>query len=98
MRAKRKARRRSVALFMFLTIGLMFGAVSYKRASLESKKSKLEGRRQEMETQKATLQKEKERIEEYGAYVDSTKFVEDTARDKLGLLYPNEVVFKPKKD
>lgn len=38
-------------------------------------------------------EKRKEEIEEYKEYTQTDEFVEDTAREKLGLVYEDEVVF-----
>lgn len=43
------------------------------------------------------LEKEKERtdnLDTYSKYVKTKQFVELMARNKLGLVYPNEVIFK----
>ena len=45
--------------------------------------------------EKAEEEKRTEEIEEYKAYVQTKKFIEQEARDKLGLVYPDEVVFEP---
>ena len=36
-------------------------------------------------------------IEEYGKYVQTDKFVEEIAKQKLGLVYEDEIVFKKEK-
>lgn len=53
------------------------------------------------EKQLAYLQEEydeqvdrKSKLEEKEKYMQTKKFVEDYAKEKLGLIYPNEVVFK----
>lgn len=51
---------------------------------------------QEMELQKK-IKAEKERskeIKELKEYVDTDAYVEDVAREKLGLIHENEIVFK----
>ena len=34
-------------------------------------------------------------LEEYKKYIQTKKFVEDMAKDKFGLIYPDELVFRP---
>lgn len=41
----------------------------------------------------AKEEKRKEEIEEYREYTQTDEFVEDTAREKLGLVYEDEIVF-----
>lgn len=52
---------------------------------------------QELELQ-AQIEKEKKRAEEIGdleKYVGTDAYIEEVAKDKLGLLYENEILFKP---
>ena len=35
-----------------------------------------------------------EEIAEFEKYTQTRKYIEDTARDKLGLVYPGEIIFK----
>lgn len=52
------------------------------------------------EAMKAYLESEKDRVEELEglkAEMKTRKFVEETARDKFGLAYENEIVFEPEK-
>ena len=52
------------------------------------------------EAMKAYLESEKDRAEELEglkAEMMTRKFVEETARDKFGLAYENEIVFEPEK-
>ncbi|MBQ8040163.1 MAG: septum formation initiator family protein [Lachnospiraceae bacterium] len=46
----------------------------------------------------AEEEKRKEEIEAYKEYVETDEFVEDTAREKLGLVYEDEVVFIKEED
>ena len=66
-----------------------------------SKQSLIE-QNQEYEAQKIVLEsqinEQKERsddIEEYKKYVQTKKFAEDIAKNKFGLIYPDEIVIKP---
>ena len=35
-------------------------------------------------------------IEELGKYVQTKKYVEEVAKERLGLVYPDEILFKAK--
>lgn len=65
-------------------------------------KQSLAAKNVEYESQKAVLQekiKEQEirqdELVQYKKYIQTKKFVEEVAKDKFGLLYPDELVFKP---
>ena len=52
---------------------------------------------QEIERIEQMLEQEKlrtEEIEEYSKFVNTKQFVEKMAREKLGLIYPGELIFK----
>lgn len=51
----------------------------------------------QIEQLKAEIEQEEQRAEElqvYSKYVNTKQFVEEMARDKLGLVYPGELIFK----
>lgn len=78
----------SVVLVMLLVV------VSVKSAELTQKK---EAYRQKEAALEAQIEKEKERaeeIKEYGKYTQTKKYIEEVARDKLGLVYEGEILFK----
>lgn len=93
----RKQRRSSI-----LGMALMFGLVIVVAVSLLLSSNALKKKNEEYEAQKAKLeqqlteqQERKSELEEYKKYVQTKKFVEEVAKDKFGLLYPDEIVFKP---
>lgn len=48
----------------------------------------------ELETQIEAEEKKAEEIEEYSKYVQTKKYAEEVAKDKLGLVYEDEIIFK----
>lgn len=58
-----------------------------------------EGYKQEEKAKQAQLKDEQDRAQELKdkeAYVGSDQYVVDTAKSKLGMTYPDEIVFKEK--
>ena len=58
-----------------------------------------EGYKQEEKTKQAQLKDEQDRaseLQEKEAYVGSDQYVIDTAKSKLGMTFPDEIVFKEK--
>lgn len=98
MQVKRTNRRRKhhrSGLYMIVAvIVLLLGALSVKRVTLDANCQRLETQKQELEAKKETLLQEKETIEEQAQYMQTPKYIEDVAREKLGLVYKNEVIFK----
>ena len=40
-------------------------------------------------------EKRSEDVKEYDKYVQTDEYIKETAEDKLGLVNPNEIIFKP---
>lgn len=96
-REARKAivtRRKNLTLVAFVVIVLCC-VISFKKIELNQKIAAYEKKIAQLEAEKAEEEKRTEEIEEYKAYVQTKKFIEQEARDKLGLVYPDEVVFEP---
>lgn len=77
-------------VLVFLT-----GALAIGSAGLHSK---LEGYKEQEKELQAQIDEEEQRskeIDEYEEYVRSDQYIKDTAEDKLGLVDPGEIVFKP---
>ncbi len=58
-----------------------------------------EGYKQEEKAKQAQLKDEQDRaseLQEKEAYVGSDQYVIDTAKSKLGMTFPDEIVFKEK--
>lgn len=61
--------------------------------------SKLQANRSRAEELQSEIRKEQQRseeIEEYKEYTQTNEFIEEIAREKLGLVYDGEVIFKEK--
>ncbi len=82
-----------IAVFVFI-LGCV---ISYKKIELNGQIASYEKKIAQLEKEKAAEEKRTEEIEEYEDYVQSKKYIEQEARDKLGLVYPDEIVFEPEK-
>lgn len=74
---------------------LLMGMVGVGSLRLQAKNDSYAEREAELQSE---LKEEKARtaeIEKFGKYVETKEYIEDVARDKLGLVYPGEIVFKP---
>lgn len=81
----------AVILAVFVICGLLLGR-SYKlRAEAEDYRTQLV----QLQEEKKEIKNKKKELREYRKYMSSDKYVEDTARQKLGLVYPGEIVFEP---
>ena len=73
---------------------LLFVVISANSVSLKAKEEHYRAQEMELEEQ---IEEEKARtkeIEELGEYVGTDEYVEDVAKEKLGLIHENETIFK----
>lgn len=96
MRSSKRARRNNRAgmLSISFVIVVMAITLTVKCKNLELKTDTYSQRIQVLEQEKETEIARKEELEEYSKYVKTKKYVEEVAKDKLGLVYPDEIIFK----
>ncbi len=95
-RRSRLRKHKSSVLGISGVILLLVAVISVSSISLRAKNQSYIEQEAELEVQ---IQEEKERtgeIEQMEDYVGTNEYVEQTARDKLGLIYENETIFKRK--
>ena len=93
---KRKSNRLGVFAIVSATI-IVIVAICIQNSRLEKKLERL----QEKEQYYAELLEEENKrtaeLEEYAKYVKTKAYIEESAK-KLGLVYPDEIIFKPKEE
>ncbi len=98
-RSLRERRRRSQNRFAMMSISavvlVMLVVITIKSVELQSKSDYYASREAVLNKQIAEEQERTEEIAEYKKYVQTKKYVEEVAKDKLGLVYDDEVIFKP---
>lgn len=95
-RKRRSARqfKRTVVLVSTVLL-LMTGMMAFRSMTLQAKNNEYKSQEAELNQE---IEKEKERsseVKEYQEYVQSDEYVKDVAREKLGLVDPDEIVFEP---
>lgn len=93
-RQKKKENRLGM-LMVTITVLMLLVVVSVKGVELYHKLQVNRARIEQLEQQLAEEEKRTEEIEEYEKYTQTKKFVEEVAKDKLGLVYEGEIIFKP---
>ena len=77
-----------------LVVVLIMIAVSVKSAGLQEKIDGKLAEKEQLNAQIAAEEARGEEIEEYRKYTETKGYVEEVAKDKLGLVYEGEIVFK----
>lgn len=91
-RRKKKIRK----LFVAATVLVLACVLSAQMVGAYRKKQAYEAEEQEKEAEKKSLLKEKESLKNYEEYTKTDEYVEDTAKSKLGMVNPNEIIFREK--
>lgn len=75
-------------------IVMLLVVVAGKSMELRTKQEEYARREAALEEAIAEEEKRAQEIEEYGKYTETKKYIEEVAKDKLGLVYDGEIVFK----
>lgn len=93
--AYRRKRQNRFGMFLVTTvIVMMLIVVMIKSIELKPELEQKQLRIQELEEQIAEEQKRSEEIAEYEKYTQTKQYIEEVAKDKLGLVYEGEIIFK----
>lgn len=97
MKRRRKASQTTGGLAMIvIIICVLFGVITVNRIQLE-KQSQVHAVTQEnLKIKIEEAEKTKEELETKETYMQTKKYIEDVAKAKLGLVYPDEKFFKAK--
>lgn len=90
-----KTHRRRTSLYLVVILVVIFvvtmGVQGY---SLSANCKKLSAEQTELEAKKKQLEEQREEIESKSEYMKTDAYIEDVAREKFGLAYDDEIIFK----
>ena len=96
-RARYKRRRltnRAGIVWASIVVLILVTVVSVKSIGLMQKAREYQEKEQQLLQQIEYENQRSEDIAEFGRYTETRKYIEDTAKEKLGLVYPGEIIFK----
>lgn len=94
---KRNVRRKQKKTGMFLigcVMVLLCGVFTINTIQLEGKRTEYSQKMEEYQKDIERLESEAEEIEDLKTYVQTQGYIEQMAREKLGLVYKDEIIFK----
>ncbi len=94
MKRTRKRRTGTGLGFVVFTVFVLFGIITYNKIGLDAKCRELSAQKADCEKELAELTEEWENMDAYREYVYSDENIESIAREKLNLVYPDEIVFE----
>ena len=92
---KRKTKNSGTMLLLFFLIALFFG-MGMGTKGLRERNAALEEKRQELMAKIEEQEEYTRQLEEFKKYTGTKKYAEEVAKEKLGLVYEDEIVFRPR--
>lgn len=90
---KRRQNRLGMMLVSFVVLILM-AVLLFKGRELKIKQSEYQQREASLQAQIEEEHERTKKLTDYEKYTKTDKFVEEIAKEKLGLLYENEILFR----
>lgn len=81
-------------IMVMMVVLMVLIVVSVKSIELRQKQEAYAARIEQLQEQVGAENQRALEIEEYGKYTQTKKYVEEVAKDKLGLVYEDEIIFK----
>jgi cell division protein DivIC len=93
---KRRKNRTGIGITAFVVLSIC-GIVAYGKVNLEKQRDSLTMKKEGLESRIKEEEERKTDIKNYEAYVQTKKYIEEIAREKLGLVYDYEILFEREK-
>lgn len=95
MAAHRRRRQNRFGMFLvFIVVIMLLIVVAFNSVELMAKQKTYHQKEAALEEQIAAEEERALEIEEFEKYTHTKKYIEEIARDKLGLVYEGEIVFR----
>lgn len=93
--AYRKKRQNRFGMFLAsIVVVMLLIVVAVNSIELREKKAYYSQKEQTLMEQIEAEEERAKEIEEYEKYTQTKKYIEDVAKEKLGLVYEGEIIFK----
>jgi cell division protein DivIC len=102
--ASRQQRRKKISrlrrykrsiLMICMVLVFLSGVLAVSSVKLQAKNARYKTQEEELQAQIREEEKRSEEVKEYEEYVKTDDYIKETAEQKLGLVDPNEIIFKP---
>ena len=98
-RARKKrqglGRHKRSVLMICMVLLFLTGMIAVDSLTLQAKNNEYKAQEAELREQISEEEKRSEEVEEFKEYVNTDEYTKEIAEEKLGLVDPNEIVFKP---
>lgn len=94
-KASRLRRYKRSILMICMVLVFLSGVLAVSSLKLQAKNAQYKAQEEELQAQIKEEEKRSEEVKEYEEYVKTDDYIKETAELKLGLVDPNEIIFKP---
>ncbi len=91
---RRKKNKNNFAI-IGLAVFVLFIVMASNTFSVQKNKKALEIQYSELEEKLQDEQERSELLKDRAAYMQTTRYIEEIARERLGLVYKEEIIFRP---
>lgn len=94
----KKEKRKNGLKIIAVAVLVLFAVITYSSVGLQAEKRALEKQQSELKAQLREEQDRSDELEEKRAYMQTVRYIEDIARNLLGLVYPDETILRPEEE
>lgn len=98
MKTRRPVKKKGGMLSVSLIVIAFLVVMIVQIVQLKEKETSYAKQKEQLKTELAEETERAEEIEDMSAYMQSDEYKEDVAKNKLGLAYENEIIFKEKEN
>ena len=95
MRKRRKRLSRMTVFGVIVLTLVLCGTRLYKQNTLRAQGKEYASQISELKKEKKELTEKKKDLEAFKEYVKTDDYIEETAREKFGLVHKGEIIFEP---
>ncbi len=92
---KKQGRKSGGTFLIILVVAALIGALSFRSYGLYEKGREYEARIEELKQELAAETARTDEVDAYCEYVKTREYKEAVAKERLGLIYPDEILLKP---
>lgn len=93
-----KVKRKNGLKVIALAVLVLFAVITYNGIQLKAERRALETKKSELAVELEEEQDRSRELEERRAYMQTVRYIEEIARDVLGLRYPDEIILRPEEE
>lgn len=97
-RRRKRQKRKSGLKIVAVAVLLLCAVVTYSRVTLEGERRALEKRYAMLQEQLLLEQERESLLSSRQNYMQTLRYIEEVAREKLGLVYKDEIIVRPKSE